>query len=236
MYLAAIFFLAIGMLAIIGIALILMLIAGIVLLVVGIVKKRQYKKNGMVKKYPKVCIVLGIILTIIPVSIVGYVGISSILKPSDNGYNPDTYDPQTSSSFSDYEYCEEKVIKEVIRCMDYDDVIGLKGLFAECAIADETKMDEKINNAMDIYEGVSVSYERVSYDGGSTKTRDGKSYNKGYTCTVHNLETSTGEVYNIEIRIKLVDYDEPEKEGIASIQIKDSQGETLIEVIDVVVH
>ncbi len=45
MYLASIFFLAIGILAVIGIALILMLIAGIVLLVVGITKKRKYKKN-----------------------------------------------------------------------------------------------------------------------------------------------------------------------------------------------
>ncbi len=222
MYLAAIFFLAIGILAVIGIALILMLIAGIVLLVVGIVKKRQYKKNGMVKKYPKVCIVLGTILTIIPISIVGYVGISSILKPSDNGYNPDTYDPHTAGVYEDQEYMEEVYVKDVLRCLDEEDVDGFKELFSEYAITQMNDLDEQIQTAMEVYDGKTVSYEKV--DAGSAGGHSyGHYYRKSISTYIEGVVTDTGKKYIIFFKVRVVVDEDISKEGMTRFVIIDAE-------------
>ncbi len=235
MYLAAIFFLAIGILAVIGIALILMLIAGIVLLVVGITKKRKYRQNGMVKKYPKVCIVLGTILTIIPLCIFGFVLIPFII-PTDHGYNPDTYDPHTASVHEEDEYIEEVYVKEVLRCLNEEDVDGFKELFSDYAISQMDDLDEQIQAAMEIFDGKAISYEHV-HSGRAGHVAYGYYKEKSLGIKIENVVTDTGKSYNVYFSVWDVYDGSPNREGMYKFSITEFQesdgvndGDTLIDI------
>ena len=216
MYLAAHFFMIFGALFVFAIILIGILVLGVILLTIGLISRHLNKKKGINKRYPKVCIIIGGIFMVISLGVFGMFAIS-FWNEGGSKYNPDTYDPHTSTRIEDSEYCRV-ILQEVIRCLDENDVEDLKSMFSE-SVKGEWDLETDIVNAMKVYEGTSVSYD-FSHSGGSVHVENGYYYHKGERSRTRNLITDAGKEYYIDIIIILAD-DESKNEGICAIGIKD---------------
>ncbi|MBQ8412429.1 MAG: DUF5104 domain-containing protein [Lachnospiraceae bacterium] len=224
MVLATMFFMIFGWLVILGIILLSILVLGIVLLVVGIIAKKRNRKKGIEKKYPKICTIVGSVLTVIPLVILGVMLVTYIVDSKNSEYNPDTYDPHKSNSLQDEEYCKG-IMTEVIRCLDEEDSEGLKEMFSEYSM-ELSDLDSQIEETMKIYDGVSENYEEFVYSLGSYNVEYGYYYSKDATIETRTLYTDTGREYYIEIGIRLV-AGKPSKEGIMYIRIEDLNDENV---------
>ena len=232
MVLATMFFMIFGWLVILGIILLSILVLGIVLLVVGIIAKKRNRKKGIEKKYPKICTIVGSVLTVIPLVILGVMLVTYIVDSKNSEYNPDTYDPHKSNSLQDEEYCKG-IMTEVIRCLDEEDAEGLKSLFSDYSIAN-SNLDSEIEVAMDVYNGTSIACEGYRYSLGGYYVEGGYFYSKGSTAYMESVVTDTGKEFYIECAISLANKD-TSKEGIIIIWIRDSQNnnESLVRIGDV---
>ena len=79
----------------------------------------------------------------------------------------DDVDFHTSKTREESEYCKE-ILDEVIRCLDEDDVETLYSLFSEDDKS-EYNLERQIEDAMEVYDGKSVSCDVYSYGRGSIK-------------------------------------------------------------------
>ena len=85
--------------------------------------------------------------------------------------------------------------KEIIRCFDEKDVDGLKELFCQNS-HDNYNLDEEIQNAMDFYEGKSMSYN-LKYGGVAGGYDNGVCVDEHITPEIRDIKTSDGKIYNI---------------------------------------
>ena len=227
MYLGAMFFMIMGWYIMLVIAFSGMLVLGITLLTAGFVLKYINKKKGNDKKYPKVCIITGGVF--MSISLLMFV-IGAISYFNGSKYNPATYDPHTSSYIEDKKY-NETVILEVVRCLDENDVDGMKSLFCE-EMHLYGDLQNQIEYAMDIYAGQSISYKNMASETISYTRMDGFYNIKIDSIEIRSLTTDEGEEYFIDVTNVLVNDDNPMREGIIKIQIRNPNdlNEIIVEI------
>ena len=227
MHIATIFFMILSWMTILEIAFIAVFVLGIVLSVVGLVLRYTNKKKGIDKKYPKVCIITGGVF--MSISLLMFV-IGAISYFNGSKYNPATYDPHTSSYIEDKKY-NETVILEVVRCLDENDVDGMKSLFCE-EMQLYGDLQNQIEYAMDIYAGQSISYKNMASETISYTRMDGFYNIKIDSIEIRSLTTDEGEEYFIDVTNVLVNDDNPMREGIIKIQIRNPNdlNEIIVEI------
>ena len=209
------------------IAIIGIFVMGTALLIVGLVSRYTNKKKGIDKKYPKVCIITGGVF--MSISLLMFV-IGAISYFNGSKYNPAIYDPHTSSYIEDKKY-NETVILEVVRCLDENDVDGMKSLFCEeMQLYDD--LQNQIEYAMDIYAGQSISYKNMASETISYTRMDGFYNIKIDSIEIRSLTTDEGEEYFIDVTNVLVNDDNPMREGIIKIQIRNPNdlNEIIVEI------
>ena len=109
----------------------------------------------------------------------------------------------------------------VLKCLDEDDCDSLKALFSEAVIS-EYDIDKQIDEAMEFYEGVSVSHDTVHNEIQSSHFRvDYYSY-KSIRTTMDNVVTDQGGKYDIEVIYVLVDEEDASQIGISQLFIWNS--------------
>ena len=233
MILAAHFFMIFGALFVFAIILIGILALGVILLTIGLISRHLNKKKDIKKKYAKICITLGSVFTVIPLVILGVILVTYVIDSKNGEYNPYTYDPHESNSLQDEEYCKE-IMTEVIRCLDEEDAEGLKSLFSDYSIAN-SNLDAEIDEAMKIYEGKSISFDKFWYNEGGYHVNNGYFYSKGARIEIENLFTDEGREYYIEFTVQLVQDDDPTKEGLIMLWIREpnDKSDCLIRIGDV---
>jgi len=107
--------------------------------------------------------------------------------------------------------------KEVLRCFDEEDVDGLKSLFCE-EIQNTHNLDEDIKNALDIYQGKTISYKIIGGTGGET-VENGKIVLKDENIQIGEIKTDTGNEYVIVIYSYVINEEYPNRIGISAIDI-----------------
>lgn len=107
--------------------------------------------------------------------------------------------------------------KEVLRCFDEEDSEGLKALFCE-EIQNTHNLDEDIKNAMDIYQGKTISYKIIGGTGGET-VENGKIVLKDENIQIGEIKTDTGNEYVIVIYSYVINEEYPNRIGISAIDI-----------------
>lgn len=217
MYIATMFFLGLGWLLILGIALVVMFVLGGIILAIGLISRYKNKKKGIKKKYPKICIIIGGILLVISIGIFGVTAIT-FWSDSGNEYNADTYDPHISSHYEDKQY-NEMIIMEVVRCFDENDVEGLKNMFSEERKQD-VELEQEIIKAMEVYKGKSISYKDKSSEYIEEACKDNVYYKKIHNIEIRLLVTDAGEEYFLNVTNVLVNDKNTSKEGIDKIIIR----------------
>ena len=139
----------------------------------------------------------------------------------------DDVDFHTSKTREESEYCKE-ILDEVIRCLDEDDVETLYSLFSE---DDKSKynLERQIEEAMEVYDGKSVSCDEFSCGRGSIKVYYGYYSLKTVSVKYRKVETDSGKEYYIHVVICLVNDAKPENIGVRRIHIMDENNiETVI--------
>ena len=79
---------------------------------------------------------------------------------------------------------------EILRCFDEEDSEGLKSLFCE-EIQNTHNLDEDIKNALDIYQGKTISYKIIGGTGGETD-ENGKIVLKDENIQIGEIKNDTG--------------------------------------------
>jgi len=118
--------------------------------------------------------------------------------------------------------------KEILRCLDEDDVEGLKSLFCE-KVATSHDLDKEIAAAMDFYEGKSVSFGNIVVSGGDSM-RDGEFVDIHIEYSIDNLETDEAMQYTIVTASYLVYKENPQCIGITYMKIIDADTETEFQI------
>lgn len=131
------------------------------------------------------------------------------------------FDPHTPGGQD--EYCQP-ILDEVIRCLDENDAETLKSMFSEY-IAKNCDLDEQIKNAMDVYDGKSISCDGYTCEYSSYHIYYG--YYKEYTSRMEyeSVITDSGQDYNIVVRYCIVYDEHPECVGLKGIDIRDNNYE-----------
>ena len=190
---------------VVGILLILFFIllgvafTGLILLIIGIVTAKIHKKKEIVKKYPKVLIVVGLVLIIVPLILILH-----FILPSDYRFPDEIYEAQTA---------------QVIEAFQKQDVNSLKETFLTEKQTDA--LDEKIREAFTYIEGDIVSYDELGrntfLENDDPVHQKLRYYGGGY----HHVITSTGKEYTIYIDSLVFEGDEKHS-GIESIVVEET--------------
>lgn len=141
-------------------------------------------------------------------------------KDLDTLSEESSYNPRKNSANDSLH--SEQVLLEILRCFDEEDREGLKKLFSV-----ETKwrfpIDEEIEEAFDVYEGKSESYEKIWGLGSATAYRkDGIYVYKDCIPSMNGIRTDNGNIYSISYVEVLVDDENPKNEGIRYIKLYDT--------------
>ena len=195
----------------------LLLIAGVVLLIVGIVGKSKAKNAG--KKSPVVCIVTGAILIALPVLTalgLSVWGVTSVVKTAlgsteyecvpDRWRNEWVYDSQA----------EDEIIEALFTSADKGDREAFSKNFTP-----ELQRKERFNEAVDAFFAAyptGFSLCQMENKGGSGSG----SYDYGHnvkTYSTHFNTTLDGQWYYISIEFCYDNTDEPDKVGVTDLRI-----------------
>lgn len=189
----------VGILFILFIILCQVFLIGLILFIIGIVKYRKYKRMQIPKKFPKIFIIVGSVLMIVPAVLI----IKPRLEPS-------------------YDEMVEKDMSQVIECFENRDEDKLEDLFTKDKQS-ERNLGKKITKAFDFIEGDIISYEKVEAKrsgGGSNEECIYDYYSGGYD----NIETSSGKIYRIVISSYLRHGDK-DNSGVIEITVVDITNE-----------
>jgi len=189
-------------------------VAGVVLLIVGLVTGARAKKNQVAKRSPKVLIGIALALMILPVLV------SAILVGSGLSAVAQDFSQPGEQYILPQEEMEKKV-KEVLAAADAKDVEAMYALFSESARQNEPDLKEEIQTFLDAYPGRpdSVEYliamsEREStpvlqVDAASAVEINGKF-----------IITKDGTNYYCQLTFGFVDGENPDEVGIKNIAIQ----------------
>ena len=194
-----------------------MLIAGLVLLIVGIVGKSKAKNAG--KKSPTVCIVSGGVLLALPVItavVLSVWGISSVIGTAikrtgyecvpDRWRNEWVYDSQA----------KEEIIEALLTSADSGDQAAFARNFTP-ELQSKEDFEQTVQDFFAAYPGGFSNCERKDEGGGG-----GGSYNAGHnvrTDSLHFNTTLNGEWYYISVEFCYENTDEPDKVGVTDFKI-----------------
>lgn len=119
--------------------------------------------------------------------------------------------------------------KEILRCLDEDDAEGLKSLFCE-KVASSHDLDKEIAEAMDFYEGKSVSFGNIVVRGGDS-LRDGEWTDIHIGYLIEKIQTDTDKnEYKINTHSYLINKDNPTCIGITYLHIYNTETGDKVEI------
>ena len=118
--------------------------------------------------------------------------------------------------------------KEILRCLDEDDAEGLKSLFCE-KVASSHDLDKEIAEAMDFYEGKSVSFGNIVVGGGDSM-RDGEFVDIHLGYSIREIETDADTMYEIVTHSYLVYKKDPTCIGMTYLAIYNTETKENIEI------
>lgn len=124
-------------------------------------------------------------------------------------------------------YGREQVI-EILRCFDEKDVSSLKAMFCE-KVASTHDLDKEITEAMNLYNGKSVSHDKVQFGGGDTGYH-GVITDSHIGYSINNIETDDDSVYRIVTHSYIVYQNDPSCIGITYLTLIDEKSEGEIEI------
>ena len=109
---------------------------------------------------------------------------------------------------------------EILRCLDEEDVEGLKSLFCE-RVASTHDLDKEIAEAMEFYQGKSTSFPDLSIGGGYSM-KDGE-YDENYlSYSMRDVVTDAKMQYNIYADTYLIYKEDPTCVGMTYLKIIDA--------------
>jgi len=117
--------------------------------------------------------------------------------------------------------------EEILRCFDEEDIEGLKSMFCK-KISDTYNLDRQIKEAMDFFDGKTISHDDVLVGGGDS-VRDGKVVDKHISYMILNIQSSTEKKYKIDTHSYLV-YDDEDYIGMTHIKIFDCETDESIQI------
>ncbi len=177
-----------------------------------------------------------IIKTIISLTTLGITGCIiavscgiSYISEKLNLKEPKEYDPREWRS-NDQPYAEE-IMLNVLKCFDEKDKKTLKNMFSAQKVSSCLDLDKRIDEAMNYYEGQSVSHDEPRCSACSSHfNRDHYEY-KSVLIKTENIVTDTGKTYpKIELIYVLVSDEDPSKIGLVSIYFSDENGNVILRV------
>lgn len=184
-----------------------MFCTGTVVLIIGLVSKKRMKKSGIQKKNPKILIILGSVLMIIPTAIIIYFVVAIAVSGSSGseGYKSD-----------DVMYNER--VDEFFAAADADDAQAMYNLFAESVKAENSDLMSEIEVFLEEYPHNPDTNERDGASGAvSTSWKDG---NKSNTIQSGFVITKDGENYYCHLDYTNIDEINPEEVGIKYVSMK----------------
>lgn len=117
----------------------------------------------------------------------------------------------------------QKYCEEILSCLEKKDEKSLKSMFCQTIIFNSSTLDDEIKNAINFFDGDIISYQNPLYP--STESfRDGKLVEYSVSPSIHDIKTSSNNIYNIKFYFKVVSIDNPDKLGISEILITDEDG------------
>lgn len=108
----------------------------------------------------------------------------------------------------------EETLSQILECFVNNDVETLKGYFCPYIQDNVSDLDQKINDAFNLFDGKIVSYDDPF---GSAC---GSSERKDTGATIENIKTDKGTEYSIAIKAWLTNNKEPEKIGVYVLVVK----------------
>ena len=109
----------------------------------------------------------------------------------------------SSSNKSDTSIGREQA-EEILRCLNEDDIEGLKSMFCK-EISDTHNLDKEIAEAMEFFDGESVSHDKVLVGGGQS-VENGKIVDRHIRYAILNIKSNTEKKYKI-VTHSYLDYD-----------------------------
>lgn len=198
-----------------------MLIAGLVLLIVGIVGKTRAKNAG--KKSPVVCIVTGTVLLVLPVVtalVLAVGGISSVVGTAFKRTKYECVPDRWRNEWVTDSQAEDEIIEALLTSADSGDRTAFARNFTP-ELQGREGFDQTVNAFFDAYpKGFADCERRDENSGGSG------SYNAGHnvrTDSVHFNTTIDGNWYYVSIAFCYDNTDEPDKVGVTDFKIMNLQ-------------
>lgn len=106
---------------------------------------------------------------------------------------------------------------EILRCFDERDVSSLKAMFCE-KVASTHDLDKEITEAMNMYNGKSVSHDKIQVGDGDTAYH-GVIIDSHFRYAIDNIKTDSGSVYTIGTHSYIVYQDDPSCIGITYLNL-----------------
>ncbi len=195
----------------------LLLMAGLILLIVGIVGKVRAKNAG--KKSPAVCIILGAVLLALPVFTAAGLGIWGISSCAGTAFQRTTYECVPDRWRNEWvmdSQAEEDIIQALLSSADSGDREAFSRNFTP-ELQSKAGFDQAVNAFFAAYpKGFSGCEQKDKSGGGSG------SYNAGHnvkTYSTHFNTTLDGNWYYISIGFCYDNTDEPDKVGVTNFKI-----------------
>lgn len=139
---------------------------------------------------------------------------------------PEEYDPRDVLA-DDYPFATE-TMSEVLRCFNEKDSEALKSLFSQ-QLSSASNIDEQLENAMNYYEGRSVSHDEVRCMDKSTHSLGNGYYSlKIISVDMKNIITDADKTYDLKFWYVLVNDDAPSEIGLYKIFFKNEKGVSVL--------
>ncbi|MGN0586125.1 MAG: DUF5104 domain-containing protein [Oscillospiraceae bacterium] len=196
----------------------ILFIAGLILLIVGIVNKRKPKNKG--KKYPVVLIVIGSLLLVLPVGTAVTLTVSMTTSAVTTGIKRMDYENVTDKWRNEWttdNSAAADAIEELLSCADSGD----RERFAKTFTPNIQQSEGFEGYLDDFFAAYPVGMSRCELDGGNVGSSG--SYNYG-----HNIQTGStsytcvldGEWYRIRMSFCYENTDSPDDVGVTFFSIE----------------
>ena len=117
---------------------------------------------------------------------------------------------------------------EILRCFDEKDVSSLKAMFCE-KVASTHDLDKEITEAMNLYNGKSVSHDKIQVGGGDTGYR-GVIIDSHVEYLIDNIEMDNGSVYTLATHSYIIYEKDSSCIGITYLNFYDDKSQLIIEI------
>ncbi len=121
-----------------------------------------------------------------------------------------------------------KQVTEILRCFDERDIAGLKAMFCE-KVASTHDLDKEITEAMNLYNGKSVSHDKIQVGGGDTGYH-GVITDNHIRYTIKNIKTDSGSLYTIGTHSYIIYEKDPSCIGITYLNFVIKETGEMIEI------